>query len=137
MSIKSTTTTEEGKRKKKKKIQKNLQNKSKNKNNICFSWVTAVRVLPLAGSQSPPYLPGMPSNTVLISGLAVGEAQILFWPYSCAFLPPMSTAMRANVFSFVGALSDLLYVWMWELDCEESWAPKNWCFWTVVLEKTF
>ena len=25
---------------------------------------------------------------------------------------------------------------MWELDCEESWTPKNWCFWTVVLEKT-
>ena len=25
---------------------------------------------------------------------------------------------------------------MWELDCEESWGPKNWCFWTVVLEKT-
>ena len=28
------------------------------------------------------------------------------------------------------------HVWMWELDCEESWASKNWCFWTVVLEKT-
>ena len=28
------------------------------------------------------------------------------------------------------------HVWMWELDTEESWAPKNWCFWTVVLEKT-
>ena len=28
------------------------------------------------------------------------------------------------------------HVWMWKLDCEESWAPKNWCFWTVVLEKT-
>ena len=28
------------------------------------------------------------------------------------------------------------HVWMWELDCKESWAPKNWCFWTVVLEKT-
>ena len=28
------------------------------------------------------------------------------------------------------------HVWMWELDCEESWALKNWCFWTVVLEKT-
>ena len=27
-------------------------------------------------------------------------------------------------------------VWIWELDCEESWALKNWCFWTVVLEKT-
>ena len=25
---------------------------------------------------------------------------------------------------------------MWELDCEESWAQKNWCFWSVVLEKT-
>ena len=28
------------------------------------------------------------------------------------------------------------HVWMWELDCEENWAPKNWCFWTVLLEKT-
>ena len=28
------------------------------------------------------------------------------------------------------------HVWMWELDCEESCTPKNWCFWTVVLEKT-
>ena len=28
------------------------------------------------------------------------------------------------------------HVGMWELDGEESWAPKNWCFWTVVLEKT-
>ena len=27
-------------------------------------------------------------------------------------------------------------VWMWELDCEEGWVPKYWCFWTVVLEKT-
>ena len=28
------------------------------------------------------------------------------------------------------------HVWMWELDYKECWAPKNWCFWTVVLEKT-
>ena len=28
------------------------------------------------------------------------------------------------------------HVWMWELDCEEGWALKNWWFWTVVLEKT-
>ena len=27
------------------------------------------------------------------------------------------------------------HVWMWELDYKESWAPKNWCSWTVVLEK--
>ena len=29
------------------------------------------------------------------------------------------------------------HIWMWGLDYKESWAPKNWCFWTVVLEKTF
>ena len=28
------------------------------------------------------------------------------------------------------------HVWMWELDYRESWLPKNWCFWTVVLEET-
>ena len=28
------------------------------------------------------------------------------------------------------------HAWMWELDYKESWVPKNWCFWTVVLEKT-
>ena len=28
------------------------------------------------------------------------------------------------------------HVWMWELEYKESWVPKNWCFWTVVLEKT-
>ena len=27
-------------------------------------------------------------------------------------------------------------MWMWELDHKEGWAPKNWCFWTVVLDKT-
>jgi len=28
------------------------------------------------------------------------------------------------------------HVWMWELDLKEIWVPKNWCFWTIVLEKT-
>ena len=28
------------------------------------------------------------------------------------------------------------YIWVWELGHKEGWAPKNWCFWTVVLEKT-
>ena len=28
------------------------------------------------------------------------------------------------------------HAWMWDLNCEESWVLKNWCFWTVVLEKT-
>ena len=28
------------------------------------------------------------------------------------------------------------HVWMWQLDYKESWVPKNWCFWTLVLEST-
>ena len=52
----------------------------------------------------------MPSNTVLISGPAMGTAQILIWSYSCVFLPPMSTAIRTCALSFVGALSVLLYI---------------------------
>ena len=99
---------EEGK--KEKKIQKNLQNKSKHKNNKCVSWVTAVSVLSISGSHSPPHLPRMLSNTVRISGPAVGAAQILIWSYSAVFLPPMSTAMRASEFSFVGALNSILYI---------------------------
>ena len=38
--------------------------------------------------------------------------------------------VKAMVFPVV------MYVWMWELDYKERWALKNWCFWTVVLEKT-
>ena len=41
-------------------------------------------------------------------------------------LPTKVHLVKAMVFPVV----------MWELDCEESWALKNWCFWTVVLEKT-
>ena len=46
---------------------------------------------------------------VLISGPAMGAAQILIWFHSL-FLPPMSTAIRASVISFVGALDGLLYI---------------------------
>ena len=59
---------------------------------------------------NPPHLPRMRSNTVLISGPAVGAAQILIWSYSCVFLPSVSTAIRTSAFSFVGALSDLLCI---------------------------
>ena len=36
----------------------------------------------------------------------------------------------------VKAMVSSSHIWMWELDCKESWAPKNWGVWTVVLEKT-
>ena len=44
-------------------------------------------------------------------------------------LPTKVRLVKAMVFPVV------MYE-MWELDCEESWVLKNWCFWTVVLEKT-
>ena len=43
-------------------------------------------------------------------------------------LPTKVHLVKAMVFSSS-------HVWMWELDYKESWTPKNWCFWTVVLEK--
>jgi len=104
------TMGEGGGEKKEKKIQKNLENKSKNKNNKCFSWVIDVSILSHTGSHSLLYLPRMPSNTVLISAPAVGAAQILIWSYSFVFLPPASTAIRTTECSFVGALSDLLSI---------------------------
>ena len=42
--------------------------------------------------------------------------------------------MPTNVHLVYGFSSS--HVWMWELDYKESWLLKNWCFWTVVLEKT-
>ena len=48
-------------------------------------------------------------------------------------LVPFSSCLQSSPAS--GSFSSG-HVWMWELDCEESWAPKNWCFWTTVLEKT-
>ena len=40
------------------------------------------------------------------------------------------------VTAMVFPVVQFFHVWMWELDYKESWAQKNWCFWTVVLEKT-
>ena len=45
-------------------------------------------------------------------------------------LPTKVHLVKAMVFLYHS------YVWMWELDSKESWVPKNWCFFTVVLEKT-
>ena len=44
-------------------------------------------------------------------------------------LPTKVCLVKAMVFPVVN-------VWMWELDHKEGWVPKNWCFWTVMLEKT-
>ena len=56
------------------------------------------------------------------------------WPKYWSFSFSMSPSNEySGLISFRISNS---HVWMWELDYKESWVPKNWCFWTVVLEKT-
>ena len=93
----------EGKKRKRKNIQKNHRASQNRVTNVFLE-------LLLSGSHSPPHLPRMASNTVLVSGPAVGAARILIWSYSCMLLPPMSTAIRTSMFSFVGALNVLLSI---------------------------
>ena len=55
--------------------------------------------------------------------------------------PRQHTKMQRHYFANKGPSSQSYgfsssHVWMWELDYKESQVPKNWCFWTVVLEKT-
>ena len=62
------------------------------------------------------------------------------WKKSCD-QPRQHIKMQRHYFANKGPSSQSYgfsksHVWMWELDCKESWAPKNWCFCTVVLEKT-
>ena len=58
------------------------------------------------------------------------------WPWN-----KFSQDILMGIIDFIGPSSQGYgfsngHVWIGELDCEESWVPKNWCFWTVVLEKT-
>ena len=45
-------------------------------------------------------------------------------------------SLPTKVWLVKAMVSSSSHVWMWELDYKESWVPKNWCFWAVVLEKT-
>ena len=63
-----------------------------------FSWNSAVSILSLAVSHSPPHLLRMPSNTGLVSGPAVETAQTLIWSSSCMLLPSMSIATELICF---------------------------------------
>ena len=53
----------------------------------------------------------------------------------------LNSILKSRAFANKGSSSKIYgfsssHVWMWELDYKESRVPKNWCFWTVVLEKT-
>ena len=56
------------------------------------------------------------------------------WPTKIAYWKEETFANKGLSSQGYGFSSG--HVWMWEWECEESWVPKNWCFWTVVLEKT-
>ena len=62
-------------------------------------------------------------------------------PWKESYDQPRQHIKRRHYFANKGPSSQSYgfsgsYVWMWELDYKESWRLKNWCFWTVVLEKT-
>ena len=59
-------------------------------------------------------------------------SRYIFWTFSLALISSRANINRCNLYRHISSS----HVWMWELDCEEGWAQKNWCFWTVVLEKT-
>ena len=90
--------------------------------------------------------------------LEIEPLGICFWRHGCSprIYPDLHTACPSCVyiceagtiyvlsgrsFAYKGPYSQSYgfsssNVWRWELEHKESWAPKNWCFWTVVLEKT-
>ena len=53
------------------------------------------------------------------------------WPLPCTQTHVIIILVFSQSYGFSSSP-----VWMWEFDHKEGWAPKNWCFWTVVLEKT-
>ena len=95
----------------KKNIQKKLQNMPKYKKNNAFleslllaSFPSLGVIVHLISLGWPPILGG------LVSGPAVVTAQNIIWSYSCVFLPPVSTAVRTSLLSFVRTLNALLYI---------------------------
>ena len=57
------------------------------------------------------------------------------WPTYTAYYKAEGLLYQQNLSSQSYGFSSS-HIWMWELDYKESWVLKNWCFWTVVLEKT-
>ena len=94
---------------------------------------------------------GKISPTLLFSYLQVKETEWLsrdmllslgtFWKCVGTFLVIMTRKKQRHYFANKGPSSQAYgfssgHVWTWKLNYKESWAQKNWCFWTVVLEKT-
>ena len=73
---------------------------------------------------------------VLYSDFLLAISHVLVYTRHCCSLNLSHPLLANKGPSSQGYGFSSSHVWMWELDCEESWAPKNWCYWAVVLEKT-
>ena len=77
----------------------------------------------------------------LSSGHRTGKC-LFFLPWKKSYDQPRQHIKKQRHYLAYKGPSSQSYVfssshlWMWELDYKEIWVPKNWCFWTVVLEKT-
>ena len=58
------------------------------------------------------------------------------WKHIMKVMTNLDSILKSRDITLQGYGFSSSHVWMWELDYKESWASKNWCLWTVVLEKT-
>ena len=58
------------------------------------------------------------------------------WKHIMKVMTNLDSTLKSKDITLQGYGFSSSHEWMWELDYKESWVPKTWCFWTVVLEKT-
>ena len=78
-------------------------------------------------------LPATSLSLVFTEGISF---YFVSWAQAITALPCITTFSISFIHTLIIYWVSSSHVWMWELDYKESWALKNWCFWTVVLEKT-
>ena len=82
-----------------------------------------------------------PGHGTFLKSCQISQILTVLWGWDFLRGPKPHTKKQRHYFANKGSSNQSYgfpscHVWTWELDCEESWMPKNWCFWTVVLEKT-
>ena len=97
---------------------------------VNIEWEPADLFKQAAKIQCPKYYSPLHGSLPWFSEVAC----ITQWRYESCYAGPHYFANKGPYIQSCGFSSG--HIWMWELDCEESWVLKNWCFWTVVLEKT-
>ena len=107
----------------------------------CFCWLYRASPSLAAKNQSDFGVDHLVMSMCRVFSCVVGRGCLL-WPVHSLGTTLLAFALLHSVLQ--GQISLLVkgivfssgHVWMWKLDYKESWVPKNWCFWTLVLEKT-